>query len=95
MIFFFFLQASSHIYTLKEKRQFRRYSESSAFGFISKENQKKKKKSKYSDSWDNPEGEGKVYSLAGIKNDNLDHTLKLYCAEESLRDLIKMQILHQ
>ena len=47
--FFFFLQASSHIYTLKEKRQVRRYSESSAFGFISKENQKKKK-SKYSDS---------------------------------------------
>ena len=41
--FFFFLQASSHIYTLKEKRQVRRYSESSAFGFISKENQKKKK----------------------------------------------------
>ena len=42
-----------------------------------------------------PEGEGKVQSLADMKNDNLDHTLKLYGAEESLRDLIKMQILNQ
>ena len=40
--FFFFLQASSHIYTLEEKRQVR-HSESSAFGFISKENKQTKK----------------------------------------------------
>lgn len=38
----FFLKAWSHIYTLKEKRQVRCYSEFSAFVFISKGKKKKK-----------------------------------------------------